>query len=396
MNINQFLDEALKLAKITYKNWNYPIWALLIVNNEIVWFWENKVFSEKNHSYHAEIDLINKSKKYKNIKWEKILIVTMEPCNNCAKALVEFWVDEVYYIVEDPSWWGKNILNLAWIKTQQIKYKYEEYLDLIIEFMKKHWWYNEVLSQYISIKQNGENLYQKELNNFLQTHFINISQDIRDYNIRKIVYNNTLHYLKTALLKTSKEKHQIVLNWYVYDTNKIIKYCEDNFINNYDNKLKIDFIKWLHKNLFPEWFIAKNIDVNWKEFVQMIPWEYRNINLHSKTNENKNIYSKWQNVENLLEKIVDNYNKSQKQESDILLFLTDFSRVHPFGDGNWRTIDILVDLLLLKNWFFPLYLWELKQKDEIWFYKVLDRVYESRDVKYFYEFLERFWEKKDK
>ncbi len=40
--------------------------------------------------------------------------------------------------------------------------------------------------------------------------------------------------------------------------------------------------------------------------------------------------------------------------------------------------------------FSPLYLWELKQKDEIWFYKVLDKVYESRDVKYMYEFIEKY------
>lgn len=389
MDINKYLEEALNLATQTYKNWNYPIWALLIVNGEIAITWENKVVTEKNHSYHAEIDIINKSWIYRWKNNKKIIFVTLEPCNNCAKALVEFWIDEVYYILEDPSWWGKNILNLAWIKTTQIKYKYEEYLDLLIDFMQKHWWYNEALAQYISIKNNWENLYQKHLDKIINDNFINISKDFPNYNTRKIVYNNTINYLKSALLRTPEDKHQIVFDWYIADTNRIIKYCVDNFVKKDFKNLEIDFIKNLHKNLFPTWFIQKARDINGNEFVQMIPWEYRKINLYSKTNPNQNIYLDFSKIEVWFEKIVWDFNNSKFELWDILLFMANFSRVHPFWDGNGRTIDILTDLLLEKNWFSPYNFWALKLNDEIWFYKVLDQVYETKDTKYMYEFIEK-------
>lgn len=389
--IEQNLENALNLAKKTYKNWNYPIWSFLIVDENIIIEWQNKVITEKNHSLHAEIDTINKWQLYKWKNHKKILFVTLEPCNNCAKALVEFGVDEVYYILEDPSWWWKNILNLAWIKTEQIRYKYDEYLDLIIEFMQKHWWYNEALTQYISIKQNWENTYQKQLNKIIEDNFINISENLPDYNIRKIVYNNTLSYLKNALLRTPEDKHQLIFNWYAWDMNRIIKYCALNFVNIDSKKIEIDFIKWLHKNLFPNWFIQKSRDINWKEFIQMIPWEYRNIDLKSKTNPNKSLYLKWQDVENWLKDIVWKFNNSDFQIDKVLLFLADFFIVHPFWDWNWRVAYILTDLLCLKNWFKPFYFWELKQNDEVWFYKILDNVYETRNIKHFYEFIERFW-----
>lgn len=233
-------------------------------------------------------------------------------------------------------------------------------------------------------------IYQKQLDLFIEENFINISKELSNYKIKKIVYNNTLHYLRNAFLRTSQDKHQLVLNWYVADTNKLIKYIEENFTCKDVKKLEIDFIKWLHKNLFPEWFITKNKDINWKEFIQMIPWEFRKINLQSKTNPNKNIYLKFSDITIWIEKIINIFNDSRKELSDILLFLADFFIVHPFGDWNWRVAYILTDLLLLKNWFNPLYLWELKQKNELQFYNILDKVYETRDTKLFYDFIETY------
>ncbi|MDD4151585.1 MAG: deaminase [Candidatus Gracilibacteria bacterium] len=386
--MENFLEKTLNIAKQTYKNGNYPIGAFLLIDDKFEIEGQNQVVTENNHRLHAEIDIINKSQIYKGNVNKKILYVTMEPCNNCAKALVEFGIDEVYYILEDPSWGGKNILENAGIKTEQIKYKYDEYLNLIIEFMQKHGGYNEVLTQYISIKNNGENLYQKQLDLFIEKNFINISKELSDYKTRKIIYNNTLHYLKNAFLRTPEDKHQLVLNGYVADTNKLIKFIDENFINKDFEKLEISFIKGLHKNLFPEGFIAKSKDVNGKEFIQMIPGEFRKINLQSKTNPNKNIYLQFQSIEKNFEIFINNFNKTFFNIDDILLFASDFSRIHPFGDGNGRTLDILVDLLLLKNGLNPLFLGELKQNDEIGFYKILDKVYETRDVKLFYDFIE--------
>lgn len=229
-----------------------------------------------------------------------------------------------------------------------------------------------------------------ELNNFLQINFINFSQAIPDYYARKIVYNNTLHYLKNALFRAFQEHHQIILNGYVCDTNKIIQFIHENVIQKDFEKLEISFIKQLHKILYPEWFVLKNKDINGNEYIQMIPWEFRNIDLVAKEFADKKLYYKWQEIEAWLKNIISDFNDSKKHINDILLFMIDFITIHPFWDGNWRIADILTDLLLLKNWFEPYYFGWLKKKDEIWFYKIRNEVAKTRDIKYFYEFLEKY------
>ncbi len=229
--------------------------------------------------------------------------------------------------------------------------------------------------------------YFQEIQKLLDTHFIHFSSDTKYYQVKKIIYHNTLHYLKQAFLKNSKEKHQLILDGYVYDTNRLIQYVQEKYIDTKEKKISVDFLCHLHKNLFPKDYIAKQKDENGQEFIRMIPWEYRKINLYSKTNTNKNIYTHYENIEKEIEKALSILNNSSFQKEDILLFMSDFSRIHPFGDGNGRTLDILIDLVLLESGFLPYYFWERKQKNEMWFYHILDRVYETRNVEYFYEFL---------
>lgn len=71
---------------------------------------QNKVVTTGNHNFHAEIDILQKARDFQKTKDRKTLFVTLEPCNNCAKALVDYGIDEVCYVLEDPAWGGKNIL----------------------------------------------------------------------------------------------------------------------------------------------------------------------------------------------------------------------------------------------------------------------------------------------
>lgn len=389
----KYLEKSLSLAKDSYSKWDYPIWALLVVDDNIHIEWQNKVVTEWEHRYHAEIDIINKAGYYRWNSNKKALFVTMEPCNNCAKALVDYWVGEVYYILEDPAWWWSEILRLAWVKVEQTKYKYDEYLDLVIQFMQNHWWYNEALAQYLSIKSDWENTYEIQLDKIIEHNFINISQDLPDYIVRKIIYNNTLAYLKNALLRTPQDKHEIIFQWYHNDMERIISYCSIECINKIDFVLSTNFIKWLHKMLYPAWHIQKQVNEKWQEIIWMIPWEYRIINLESTTNPNKKIYCNFENIKDSLDNIIAEFNNnlnSNNSQKSILIFMADFSRVHPFWDWNGRLIDILVDLLLVKNNLTPIYFWKLKQNDKVSFYQALDWAHETRKLDWLLELVDKY------
>ncbi|MDP2104332.1 MAG: Fic family protein, partial [Candidatus Gracilibacteria bacterium] len=101
-----------------------------------------------------------------------------------------------------------------------------------------------------------------ELNQSIEDNFINISENLPDYDVRKIVYTNTLSYLKNALLRNSEEKHQLVFNGYSSDTERIINFCQKKIISNPFFKLSSNIIKELHKTLYPNGFIQKNKDIN--------------------------------------------------------------------------------------------------------------------------------------
>ena len=385
-----YLEKTLHFAINTYQNGNYPIWALLVVNNEQEIEWKNKVVTEWNHRFHAEMDIIKKADNFRGMNHKKAIFVTLEPCNNCAKELIEYGVDEVYYILEDPSWGWRSILEGAGVEVHQIKYRYEEYLDLMIEFMRKHWNYDEVLRQYISMRDSGRNTYQERLEKSILDTFIDIPTDTIDHEVRKIVYTNTLSYLKNALLRTPEDKHHLVFAWYTGDTEKVIQFCQQ-YRENSDLQLSEDFIRWLHKTLYPEWYIQRSKDPQGREFIWMIPGEYRTIDIVSKDNTNKDVYLKAKDVKAWIHRTVSEYNTRQNDVCDnILYFLADFCIVHPFGDGNGRVVYILADILLLKNNLKPLYLWKKKENDKVGFYRILDAVYETRNLDLLYGFIEKY------
>ena len=60
MNINYFMNEAIKEAKYAFDNNEVPIGGILVNNktNEIIGRSYNKVNEEKNAIYHCELDLI--------------------------------------------------------------------------------------------------------------------------------------------------------------------------------------------------------------------------------------------------------------------------------------------------------------------------------------------------
>ncbi len=107
MNIDYFMTEAIKQAKIAYENKEVPVGGVLVDSNtnEIIAKSYNKVNTAKNAIYHCEIDLIinackKLSRKYLN---NTAMFVTLEPCSMCASAITEVHIDKLYFGAYDEK-----------------------------------------------------------------------------------------------------------------------------------------------------------------------------------------------------------------------------------------------------------------------------------------------------
>ena len=107
MNINYFMNEAIKEAKLAFDNNEVPVGGVLIDNktNEIIERSYNKINVKKNAIYHCEIDLIinsceKLSQKYLN---DTVMFVTLEPCTMCASAISEVHIDKLYFGAYDEK-----------------------------------------------------------------------------------------------------------------------------------------------------------------------------------------------------------------------------------------------------------------------------------------------------
>ena len=109
--------------------------------------------------------------------------------------------------------------------------------------------------------------------------------------IKNTVKLTTDIYLEKYLPKIPEDKKQIVINAYEKDLERIALFVYNSWFLNDDFLLTEDFIKWLHKIFYPEWFNQKWIDKNWKEVVWMIPWEYKQIDNFSNSKEKSKLFS---------------------------------------------------------------------------------------------------------
>ena len=107
MNINYFMNEAIKEAKLAFDNNEVPIGGVLVDNktNEIIERSYNKINIKTSAIYHCEIDLIIKSceklsQKYLN---DTVMFVTLEPCTMCASAITEVHINKLYFGAYDEK-----------------------------------------------------------------------------------------------------------------------------------------------------------------------------------------------------------------------------------------------------------------------------------------------------
>lgn len=94
-----YIYEAIALAASARRNGNHPFGALLVHNNSVILTAENSVVIQKNPTYHAEMNLINKAWQTfpPDVIRECSLYTSCEPCPMCTGAIFWSGIRQVVY-----------------------------------------------------------------------------------------------------------------------------------------------------------------------------------------------------------------------------------------------------------------------------------------------------------
>ena len=105
MFLEDFMIQALGLAKIAAKSNEVPVGAVVVKNGEVIGTGYNQVINQNSVVSHAEINAINDaSQSLKNYRLNNCdMYVTLEPCHMCAKAIVDARMNYVYFSAREPK-----------------------------------------------------------------------------------------------------------------------------------------------------------------------------------------------------------------------------------------------------------------------------------------------------
>ncbi len=99
--MQEYFDKAIELAKLGIKNLEGgPFGAVVVKDNKIIGYGNNKVLKEKDPTAHAEIMAIREACKKLNTHdlTGCVIYSTSEPCPMCLSAIIWSNIKEVYYV----------------------------------------------------------------------------------------------------------------------------------------------------------------------------------------------------------------------------------------------------------------------------------------------------------
>ena len=102
-NYTEFMEEALKLAYLSFDEQEVPVGAVVVKDGKIIGKGRNKREQLNNALSHAEIEAINDACNHLN-SWRLEncdLYVTLEPCPMCAGAIINARINKVIYGARD-------------------------------------------------------------------------------------------------------------------------------------------------------------------------------------------------------------------------------------------------------------------------------------------------------
>ncbi len=102
---NNFMEEALKQARIAFENDEVPVGAIIVEDGKIISSAYNSNLTKKDPTAHAEILTLRKAAEIKGTSRldNCDLYVTLEPCAMCAAAISLARIRRVYYAASDKK-----------------------------------------------------------------------------------------------------------------------------------------------------------------------------------------------------------------------------------------------------------------------------------------------------
>ncbi len=93
-----FLKEAIRLSELSVEHGNEPFGAVLVYDDEIILTAENTIYTEKDVTCHAELNLIRKASKLDVETRSKCTLYTStEPCAMCATEIYWAGIHTIVY-----------------------------------------------------------------------------------------------------------------------------------------------------------------------------------------------------------------------------------------------------------------------------------------------------------
>ncbi len=105
MERNEFMEEALKLARMAEAEGEVPVGCVVVKDGAVIGRGRNCREREQNALAHAEIEAIADACAAEGA-WRLggcAIYVTLEPCPMCAGAIINARIDRVYYGARDPN-----------------------------------------------------------------------------------------------------------------------------------------------------------------------------------------------------------------------------------------------------------------------------------------------------
>jgi tRNA(adenine34) deaminase len=116
-----FMLEALKLADNALKHGEFPIAAIVVLDDEIIGKSATAEQSQKRFLVHAELLALEEADKL-GLSTEKRrqarLFTNLEPCLMCIGAAMSFFLGEIYYSLESPGDGAVNLVE-AWNRKKE-------------------------------------------------------------------------------------------------------------------------------------------------------------------------------------------------------------------------------------------------------------------------------------